>query len=162
MPDIPQNRCYVYLNKKNTCEVCHSPLTHKSYSVSTKKGNLIDNQGKYCVICNAFVIKYGTYLANKKNWTVLNSNELQKVANEYADRHQVKHPYTKKSGVADNSAKNVFYYVSGLSKTRQEERISRNKAAKGKKIREEREKEKREQIKKRLELKEEQRIKQLQ
>ena len=162
MPDIPQNRCYVYLNKKKTCGMCHGPLILKRYSVSTKKGKLIDNHGRYCTNCNAFVIKYGTYLDNKKNWIVLNSIELQKAISEYADRYPEKHPYTKISGVVDNSSRSVFYYVPGLRETREEERISRSKVAKGRKAREEKEKEKRDEIKRRLELKEEQRIKQLQ
>ena len=79
MPYIPPNRCYVYSSKKNTCGMCHRQLILKRYSVSTRKGKLIDNQGRYCANCNAFVIKYGTYLANKKNWIVLNIKELQEL-----------------------------------------------------------------------------------
>lgn len=163
MPDLLNNRCYVYSYNPFHCQVCGETLIGKYYFFLSKKGKAIRNRADYCPNCNAFVIKYGTFINQKKNWTVLNGHELQTVAEAYFNKTNKIHysEYKKKSRIS-NSSRNSYYDVPTLSRTREQERIARDKAAKENRIREEREKAKRDEIKRNIESKEEERIRQLQ
>lgn len=86
MSDISLNRCYVYSVIPSNCRVCCKPLIKKEYYIPSKTGRLISYQAKYCPYCRVFAIKYGTYTGQKKNWIVLNGQELQRVAQEYNNR----------------------------------------------------------------------------
>lgn len=154
MTNMTANRCFVYSYNPSACVICHSPLIKKEYYITSKKGKLIRSQGRYCNNCGAFVIKYGTYIAQKKNWSVINNNELQTIARDHTNIHKLKPNHRQKQY--------VYYDAPGLSRTRKEERLARNLAAKENRTREEKEREKKEELKKKLEEKEEQRIKQLQ
>ena len=163
MSDIFLNRCYVYSYSPFHCQVCGKILIGREYYFISKKGKTIRNRADYCPNCNAFVIKYGTYIAQKKNWIVLNGQDLQRVAQEYNNRAKKAHyPQFKKGSSSSNSSRYVYYDAPGLSRIREEERLARNLAAKENRIREEKEKEKKEELKKKLEDKEAQRIRQLQ
>ena len=163
MSDISLNRCYVYSYSPFHCQVCGTILIGREYYFISKKGNTIRNRADYCPNCNAFVIKYGTYTGQKKNWIVLNGQELQRVAQEYNNRtKKVQYPQFKKESSSNNSSRYVYYDAPGLSRIREEERLARNRKTKKSKIREEKEREKKEELKKKLEEKEEQRSKQLQ
>lgn len=159
------NRCYVYLTKTKKCRVCGTQLINEEYRLVTKKNNVTNFMGKYCPKCNAFVIKYGNYESHRDAWQVLNFKELSELklaaARKEKDRMLSRQKKRIQKVNRPDPLEYTYYVASEKTKIRENDHLARNLTAKKNKIREEKEREKREELKKKIEEKEQQRIEQL-